>query len=346
MRKNRMRDGIHHITIRENRYINSFINAIIRAKMLKLFPIAISFILIGYLMNLYEPFPSFYFFQVLFCFIFLGSIYAVKIYEGIMTEIHKHMSGDNTLLLIKDRNYRLRRSLINAIIPILISLYFGILAAILINEYLSKSTCIYLIIEYIIAVPVSLIGYLQYLYLLNFINSIKKAVMIKRYDSDYPAKTDWLVELSRLYGIYRNNFFIIGAMYVFGVIRFVFVEEYCILNKLSYSLMIRVTLILFWGGVFVAIVVLFPLSCLLAHQNIVRIVENLKKQAVNEIRKEFPKVNSSEQRANRTALIIQIQDTADYPLKESAGKIISCFFSAVDLAASVVAILQFFPAFR
>lgn len=266
---------------------------------------------------------------------------AIKYYEKMMARIHQKSSGDIQLQPIKDKNYRIRRNVMNIICPILVMVYFGILVSMLIGDYIYSPATIYLIIEYIVSVPISLIGYMQYIYLWILLKKVRNVNHIRKYDVDYPSNTDWLVDLARLYTVYRNGFFSLGALYIAGVIYFVFIEDFLILTNVWIYPKFFISLVLFWGGVFLAIVLVFPISSVMMYQYIIAITEKLKKQSVSYIKRNYPANAKFELEIQKTSVVIDILNTPRYPIKDFAGILFSGALSLFNVTASIVAVLQF-----
>lgn len=297
----------------------------------------------GIIINHRHPFPQFIFFQFLFSVIFLIAFFSVRYFEKQMKEIHRLTAGDKSLQPINDKIYRIRRSALNLIIPPLAGLYFGVLALILVNVNIKLMSALYLILTYGICVLVSFLGYLQYVYLFIYIKSLShntKTVTI--YNKDFPANTKWVVLLAKLYSNYRNLFFVLGASYVFGVIYFVLCEKYMVLEKILSNKLYQIPLILFWGSVFIAIVVFFPISSIVEYSKIKAIIDNLKNQSIIDLNRKIPEYSEKhEVKMQKSFLIIAITNTPDYPFKDKLGIAFSAFITCVNLAASIVAILEY-----
>ena len=259
-----------------------------------------------------------------------------------MQEIHRLTAGDTTMMQINDRIYRLRYSSLNIIIPPIACTYFGVLALILNDLNKHTLSSIYLLLTYSISVIFSFWGYLQYIYLFLYIKLIcntKKKITI--YNKNYPANTKWIILLAKLYGCYRNVFFVLGASYVFGVIYFVLCGSYTLIDNLSnYNDMLP--LYMFWGSVFVAIVIFFPVSTIIELNNIKKIVNNLKEQTTDNLNNMISQYSKNKNiYIQKSYLIIAITDTPDYPIKDKLGIIFSIIISCINIAASTVAILDF-----
>lgn len=332
-----------HLTNIDNSIIVKIFEIIDHTKAYTIIFITALFYFGGILINTGTPFPKFIFFHSLFTGIFIVAFFSVKYYESQMKEIHRLMAGDNALYPINDKIYRLRHSTLNLIVPPLACAFFGILTSILINVNIHKLSSYYLITTYAACVVVSFIGYLQYVYLFIYIWKLSyNNKRISMYNKDYPSNTKWIILLTKLYSNYRNIFFILGAAYVFGVIYFVLCGDFMVAEKISTCRWYGIPLLLFWGGVFVAIVIFFPISSIIEYRNIMKIVDNLKNQTVVDLNKMVPEYSQSyEMKIQKSYLIIAITNTPDYPIKDRVGVVFSSFITFINLAASIVAILQY-----
>lgn len=301
------------------------------------------FYYLGIVINNSIPFPKFNFFQTLFVSINVIAFFSIRYFEKQMKELQGLMSGDKALHPINDKVYRLRYSTLNLIVPPLAGTFFGVLALILVNVNMKSLSALYLILTYAVCVLVSFWGYLQYVYLLVYIwmlgHNVKKITM---YNKDYPSNTKWVFLLAKLYSNYRNVFFVLGAAFCFGVIYFVLCGDYKVIEKISVYEWCQIPLLLFWGSVFLAIVIFFPISSIIEYINIRKIVENLKNQTVVEINRMVPEYSEScEMKIQKSYLIIAITNTPDYPFKDKLGIAFSTLITFINLASSVTAILEY-----
>lgn len=303
----------------------------------------IFFYTVGAIVNHFVRFPKFIVFQSLFMGILVIAFFSIRYFEKQMKEIHRLMAGDKTLFFISDKIYRLRHSALNLIVPPAAGAFFGCLASLLFNINLRSLSSMYLIMIYTGCVLVSFLGYLQYIYLFIYIqklsNNTKK---ISALNHDYPPNTKWVVLLTKLYSNYRSIFFLLGAAYVFGVIYFVLCGDYKVIEKITAYKEYRNLLIVFWGSVFLAIVIFFPISTVIEYYNIKKIVENLKNQSIIELNSMMPAHSITDEiKLQKSSLVIAIINTPDYPIKDNLAIVFSAFISFVNLAASIVAIIEF-----
>lgn len=318
--------------------IFQFINSINIA----IFFVAISvFYAMGTFVNFYVPFPKFHLFQCLFITIFIIAFISIRHFEKQMNELHRMMAGDRSLHRINDKINRLQRSALNIVIPPIAGVFFGMLAILLVNVNIQSLSAIYLIIVYTVCVLISFLGYLQYVYLAIYIVRLANNKRIDIYDKDYPSNTGWINTLTRLYCRYRNIFFILGMLYTFGVIYFVLCDAFKVIEKLTMYPTLWFALLLFWGGVLCAIVILFPIVSILEYICIKKIIGNLKTQTVinlNNCTANIP--NNIQIKLQKSYLIIAVMNTPDYPFKDTIGVIFSSIMTAINLAASIAAIVQ------
>lgn len=341
-RRNKIQNLMIHLLYTKSKYTDYIINLICSINTGITLIMIIFFYFLGIVLNFIEPFPNYLLFVSMFTFIFVVSFFSIRYFEKQSIEISRLMAGDKNLYPISDKNYRLRHSKINVWIPLCVCAYFGILAFTLVNVKLNTASAIYLVIVYIISVTTSLLGYLQYVHLSIFIKKLScNTSRIKKYDQDYPSNTKWLITLAHLFSIYRNIFFILGITYVFGVIYFVLCDGYNVLQKITKNPWLNISILLFWGGVLGAIVIFFPISCAVNYFNIKKIVNNLKEQTIIDINTTFSKKGDPLLRWQKSSLVIALMNTPNYPFKDIIGTAFSGIITCINLAASIVAILQF-----
>ena len=257
-----------HLANIDNYIVDKLLECINLIKVHNVIIVTAFYYCLGMIINNYKPFPKFGVFHSLFTGIFMMAFFSVRYFEKQMKEIHRLMAGDNTLQPINDKIYRLRHSSLNLVIPPLAGAFFGVLALILVNVKIDTPSAGYLIMTYVLCVLVSFLGYLQYVYLFVYIWRLSRNTKkITLYNKDYPSNTKWVIMITKLYSNYRNIFFVLGAAYVFGVIYFVLCGDYRVLEKMATSSWYGIFLILFWGSVFIAIVIFFPTSSIIEYFN-------------------------------------------------------------------------------
>ena len=331
----------NHIIYIKNPIVDRIFQFINNINIVKFFITICFFYTVGTFVNFYVPFPKFHLFQCLFTTIFIIAFISIRHFEKQMKELHRMMAGDKGLHRVNDKIDRLRRSALNIIIPPIAGAFFGMLAVLLVNVNIRSLSAIYLIIVYTICDLVSFLGYLQYVYLAIYIVRLGNSKRIDIYDKEYPSNTGWINTLTKLYCRYRNTFFILGMLYIFGVIYFVLCGAFRVMEKLTMYPILWFALLLFWGGVLCAIVILFPTVSILEYIYIKKIIGNLKTQTVIDINKSIANnPNDIQIKLQKSYLIIAIMNTPDYPFKDAIGVVFSSIMTTINLAASVAAILQ------
>lgn len=332
-----------HIAKIDNCITDKILASVVKINAYIFILIIIAFYGLGIIINHFIKFPQFIFFQSLFMGIFVIAFFSVRYFEKQMKDIHRLISSDHALFLISDEIYRLRHSALNLIVPPIAGTFFGCLAALLFNINIISLPSFYLIGIYTICVLVSFLGYLQYVYLFIYIQKLGYTTKkISLFNKDYPPNTKWIVLLTKLYSNYRSIFFILGAAYVFGVIYFVFCGDYKVIEKITADNVYKILLVIFWGSVFLAIVIFFPISTIIEHRNIKKIVEKLKDQSIFELNNMMPEHSiSNGEKIQKSSLIIAITNTPDYPINDNLAIVFSAFISVINLAASIVAIIEF-----
>lgn len=329
-----------HITNRKNMMVIHIFNMINNVNLWKFFLIIVSFYISGVIINFYIPFPCFWLFQNLFISIFIIAFFSIRYFQTKMKELRRMTAGDKTLHFINDKINRLQYSALNLIVPPIACFFFGCLAILLVNVNIKLLSGYYLILTYTSCVLISFLGYLQYIYLFIYIIKIGRKKEIYKYDEDYPSNTEWLTALAKLYCRYRNTFFILGMLYVFGVIYFVLCKDFNVIEKIKTFPEFKIVLFLFWGGVLCAIVIIFPIVSSIEYIYIRKIVDNLKEQSVLKINKSIFHDNDIRLKLEKANLVIAIRNTPDYPFKDALGIIFSSLVSCINLVTSISAIFQ------
>ena len=275
-----------HLTNINNSIVDKILNGINQTNVPVFLFITSLFYCLGIIINENVPFPCFNLFQTLFTSIFVVAFLAVRYFDKQMNEIHQLTASDEALCPINDKIYRFRHSTLNLIVPPLAGAFFGVLALMLVNISVNSLSAAYLIFTYVVCALISFVGYLQYIYLYIYIRKLAfNTKRVTMYNKDCPSNTKWVVSLAKLYGKYRNIFFILGAAYVFGVIYFVLCGDFLVLEKITTHEWCFVSLALFWGSVFLAIVILFPISSITEYVNVKKIIDNLKNQTAVDLDK-------------------------------------------------------------
>lgn len=329
--------SLHRMISVNNSFVEKMFNCIHHINALFFIFIVIIYCCVGLLLNSYKPFPLYKLYLFVFMLIFLISFFSLRWFDQKMEHIRSCTIGNEHFRLLNDRYYRLRRGTVNIVSPFIGCLYFGVLAASIVNINVFSYTAYHLMSAFVVSVTTSFLGYLQFIYLYFYIKDIRNVNIKTEYDFDYPANTIWVVKLSKLYSFYRNTFFFLGSIYCVAVFYFFVCKEYRVLERVHSAQIYIVLISIFAFSVFFAIVVLFPICCIKEYLNIKTIIDGLKENRVKDLRL----IQSSTNEYQISQLIISIIDTPNFPFKDTIGIAGAFLASCVNLAAAVVTIIQF-----
>lgn len=293
-------------------------------------------LLIGGCLNYFYPMHGYWYKAILLLAILIIALSAEKKYINDTDILVREMTGSRTVEM-PSANKKLinnQKSVKNYLIPIIFILYFG-LGSIYLKLIDINPLGIYCLFLFVIIVFFSIKGYLQYIYLAEYIWRISSADFEQLgipYDKSYPALTRWLVKLTELYQIYRNCFFATGTLYI--VSFYIFTSDYTmdLLQQPLPITMNKIVLIACWAAIFIAIVLLFPIVSISEYYSIQKIVRSIKTLEIKRLKKIMKRTNNE---VEYTPLIISIWETANYPVSDFGGKIFSFVIALFNLAISV-----------
>lgn len=290
----------------------------------------------GLFLNFFYPMEDFFIKASVLLAILIIALMAEKQYILKTSRITNKLIGSrNDIITIANAKLeRRKKSVHNYWIPFVFISFFGGSAVIL--KLISFDPLgFFCLFAFGIIVFFSIVGYLQYVYLTIYLKDISKADFIGsgvNYDRTYPAKTDWLVELTKLYHLYRNRFFITGTLYM--VAFYLFTSNLSLnmfVNPVNASIDEKIVM-LCWLVIFIAIVMLFPISSITGCFNIEKIVSNLKTAEVYRLKK---RITGRSKEREYIPLIISIWETSSYPVKDIFGRISSSVIAVINLAVAV-----------
>lgn len=183
-----------------------------------------------------------------------------------------------------------------------------------------------------ISVSLSVIGYLQYIYILCLLFRLRKCSDIP-YNQISPAYTPFLIEVATLLQRVKWCFFIEGFCYTF--------EYYILIPKgnithLTVNMPDNVSFFITWAIVLLVIVLAFPTLVFLHEHLLATIIDNLKKQQIEYYSLQYRLISHDNLTPFTPSvtyyyqeIISQLANSADYPLK------IQRFGTAVASIASV-----------
>ncbi len=240
--------------------------------------LSIIFLIVGTILNVYFPLSLFYLKSILVLLILNILLYAIRRYNRNLKEIFIEASGDPVLNAYKRKFYNNIYSFSNVIASFVISIFF-VLVSILLNFVCLNLLGIFSLCTLFITVFISIIGYSQYVYLINFLIKLSSSTLTN-YSTFYPANTKWLSLSSRLANFYQNIFFILGSLFILLFSVFTPSNTLEIISSPYNDLFIFFPLALSWLIILIAIIIAFPVTSIIKNNSIKRIVENMKYQSI------------------------------------------------------------------
>lgn len=303
--------------------INNFIRDL---SIRQIFFISASALVISIVLNAFYPMKLYTIKVIIMVSILLIAIYAEQKFIAAIDNLNTKMTGNRSskIMGIKVKFLRRVKGSHNFFIPMFFIVFFGS-SAITLGLVNIDPLGVCCLIAFVVIVYFSIVGYMQYMYLALFIKDLSETDFNEAgqiYNKTYPAKTGWLIDITKLYQLYRNCFFVTGSLYIIAF--YIFTYKFQITE---YPLVF-----ICWGVIFIAIVVLFPVTCLSEYINIQAIVSNIKEAAALDYSK---RIRSQENEPEYVNLIINIMETSEYPYKDLLGKGMATLLSAANFAAAI-----------
>lgn len=297
----------------------------------KIFLIIVFYNIIGIYTNHIKPFPLYGYFAFIFSFIAIISILTIRHFVDKMNLILIEVSGEPKFRSAKYEYEKMQNQKIIFMVPLLaIIIYIGT-GIPMIKSFELNCSMIFALTAFVPTVYLSVLGYIQYIILAIFIYKINTCNdKYLSYLEQCPANSTILYSLSELVYLYRNSFFVIGTAYIiaFGL--------FTLSNAFGVDISINnYCLVLGWGIITIAIVIVFPIVSFLEKKWISSIIRNLKVLSTKKIQKNFKENNGDKLQASN--LIISIWQTPDYPLKES----VSLGYGIITTALNLVTMLYY-----
>lgn len=311
---------------------------------------AVLFMAVGLFLNIWWHFPRFFTFS--FCFLFIGGLglWSVSYYSEKMEHITAAIANQPSA---KKANLFYFQHCIDSFLyiigPLVIILIFGVGCCSMFGAIQLTPTFIWMISLFIAVVYVSIIGYLQYIFLAIYICNLAHGSgdyrsLPKSAVECIPAQLEWVQMLTKLSHTYRSAFFTLGSAYIIGYSAFCWLPE---MQANTSSL----AFFLLWGIIFLVIIFLFPIISVLEYQWIKMLIEQLKICYIKDLATESNIKAKSEamfptpaiQRFVQTLCATQILNSKDYPLRSIWETSYAAFLSILNFAAAVATIIQCIP---
>lgn len=292
----------------------------------------------GILFQSAQPFPHFFLFTPLFFLIGVVSVLSEKHY---CREMSKLVLGTQ---MPSASRYFMETSGTSSFLfflgPLITLLLFGSGGCFLFGALKWTATLVWMLTLFGVVVYISIIGYLQYIFLAIYIAKLSKHE--ERYDTDskhdvgfVPADGTWIRRLTKLTHCYRSVFFTLGATYIVAFASFCYLPAmHANTNGFVFHAL--------WLIIFLAIVIVFPVISLLERNWIKRIVEKQKMAYISNLQKEYKILSTADNSALpylvKSICVRQILDSKDYPVLSPWSSGYAAVLSAANLFASIVTI--------
>lgn len=278
--------------------------------------------------------PFFPIFLLLFYTAIALSYYSLYMNEKTYSGLDKSFQGEGTLVAKKTKYLRDRCSGANYMLHIL-SLYVFLLPLCYSGE--TNRVVIWVCFSALfVIVNVSIMGYTQYIHFLRFVHSIaSEKKTITKYDEDNPNSTPWLVSIAKNNQKYSVLFFVVGMCYI--VLFFIYSQSGLFPQKSGVGSILVVQVA--WMILVLGIVVVFPITSIIAVYDIKRIANRLKEQELNKLKNRREHLNDEAHKATFTSIIVVLSNTPEYPIKILLSSLFSGAIEAVNVAAAVISII-------
>lgn len=308
--------------------------------------ILIIYMMMGVFINSHYAFPHFYLFTSLFMaigtIVFLCLYYFSKQIPKLVNVLAIQPGARSANIFYYKR---VKKTSLYIIVPVAIVLIFGIGGCKMFGALKITPTLYWILCLFSIVVYISIVGYLQYvflfLYVIKLANSKDIYTNIQHDLTEYiPAELEWLQDLTKLCHIYRSAFFTLGSIYIlaFGL--------FCFLPKMVTNINNPWFFIL-WGIISIAIVIVFPITTLIEQKKTKSIILRLKKTYVQDLVNELDlksmnetSLETSQRRFFETMYTAQIMNSKDYPTQALGNSVYNISLAIINIAASLITVIQ------
>ncbi len=241
----------------------------VKADIKKIFLIVIIYNIMGVIANCITPFPLYGYFIVIFNFIAISSILAIRFFSNQINLILIEISGESKFRTAKYAYSKFQNNKIVFIIPFFVIIIYGGIGILLMESFKLNYSMIFALAVFIPTVYLSILVYMQYIVLAIFL--YKASICNEKHLSHVEqrlADRKILGLLSELVNIYRNSFFAIGTAYIiaFGL--------FTLSNAFGIDISVHnFYLVIGWGIITIAIVIVFPVISILEKKWMLRIQE-------------------------------------------------------------------------
>lgn len=305
---------------------------------------------VGICLDKLWPFPKFN--EFMCCFLFIGtlSLRSILYFSNSMKKITAAIANQPAARKanLTYNKYNIT-SQIYILGPLTVITIFGLGCCSMFGALQFTLTFVWMLILFVFVVYISIIGYIQYIFLAMYIRNLAHSPgqyknLPKSLFECIPARLEWLQLLTKLSHIYRSVFFTLGSAYIVGY------SIFCWSPDMEANTTSPIFFIL-WAIIFLVIVLLFPIVSLLEYHWIKNIVRQLKDSYIRDLESEKNIQNKSNalgflqpvHRLVQTLCATQIIDSLSYPLKTAWDTVYVCFLSVFNFITAVATIAQKIP---
>ena len=313
--------------------------------------VIITFLSIGIALNHYYDFP---YFTIYFCIFFSIGIIALKSifsYVKYMTKIVTSIANQKVAQHANIFYYKhIYKNILYIISSCGVMVIFGYGGCIMLGAISINPIFIWIMILFSVAVYVSIIGYVQYIFLAIYIFKLTEdkygfSNLQHSIQECIPADIEWVKNIAKLSHLYRTAFFAIGSLYIIAFGAFCRLPEFkanC--NTPAFYIM--------WGIIFIAIVLTFPVISILEYSWIKKIVKKIKDTYILDIKKEtkYMKIGSPKNKGTQIQIFfleniyaIRIMESRDYPTISILNTGYSICLSLFNFYATIITVVKETP---
>lgn len=308
--------------------------------------IAVFIVLVGLVVNYLakQKLPFFIIFQMILLFTLYAAYYSIRKiirFNCAGSNFQINSAGEPEILVMRIQYERIAKSNANYILPIIFGGSISLITSNIFSMQIDPILRIYCFSALGVILAVCAIGFSQYFFFVYFLIQLaKKAGKIRQFDTALPAKTNWLIDLANMANWYSTMYFLVGFSYIMLFYTFSFSPAFGMLNSPPN---VQYRLYFLWAIIIVVIIVGFPITTILGLFALRTITVQLKSHQETNLRRQREYISDIPTQTAIDSLLILLDNTPTIPQKPIIGYIGSFVISAINLFASIQAVIQLIP---
>lgn len=309
------------------------------------------FFSVGFGLYQYFVFPYLISYVCFFCCIGLTALISISRYIYYMQKVVSSIAAQKTAQPANSFYYKhIYKNPSYMLFSFATILIFGCGGSILFEAASFDPLYVWVMILFTVVVYVSIIGYLQYIFLAVYIYKLASSKyefsgLQHSLNECIPADIEWIQNITKLCHIYRTAFFTIGSLYIIAFGAFCYIPDFKVnCESLIFNIL--------WGIIFIAIVLAFPIISFLEYLWIKKIVEKIKSTYIYDIQEETSRKSTIS--TNNDALKIQlffleniyalrIKESRDYPIVSAWNVMYSICLSIFNFIVVILTMVESIP---